>query len=98
MAVRVNICTCFKALSETRELSIRPTNKRGTRRREYRCSFDELIFALRWGANDLSQRGLGFRADQVISAGGPHIPVEATEGTEFVVRYGDAGEIKARFE
>ena len=66
--------------------------------RENRCSFDELISALQWGANDLSQRGLGFRAGQVVTTGSPHIPVEATAGAEFVIRYGDAGEIKASFE
>jgi len=65
---------------------------------ENRCSFDELISALQWGANDLSRRGLGFRAGQVVTTGSPHIPVEATAGTEFVIRYGDAGEITARFE
>ena len=69
-----------------------------TRSREYRCSFDELISALRWGANDLSQRGMGFRAGQVVTTGSPHIPVEATAGSEIVIRYGDAGEIKAKFE
>lgn len=69
-----------------------------TRSREYRCSFDELIFALQWGANDLSQRGMGFLAGQVVATGCPHIPVEATAGSEIVIRYGDAGEIKAKFE
>ena len=69
-----------------------------TRPREYRCSFDELISALQWGANDLSQRGMGFRAGQVVTTGSPHIPVEATAGSEIVIRYGDAGEIKATFE
>ena len=69
-----------------------------TRSREYRCSFDELISALRWGANDLSQRGMGFRAGQVVATGSPHVPVEATAGSEIVIRYGDAGEIKAKFE
>ncbi len=69
-----------------------------THPRENRCSFDELISALQWGANDLSQRGLGFRAGQVISTGSPHVPVLATLGAEFVIRYGDAGEIKVTFE
>ena len=69
-----------------------------TRSREYRCSFDELISALQWGANDLSQRGMGFRAGQVVATGSPHVPVEATVGSEIVIRYGDAGEIKAKFE
>ena len=69
-----------------------------TRSREYRCSFDELISALQWGANDLSQRGMGFLAGQVVATGCPHIPVEATAGSEIVIRYGDAGEIKAKFE
>ena len=69
-----------------------------TRSREYRCSFDELISALQWGANDLSQRGLGFLAGQVVTTGSPHVPVEATAGSEIVIRYGDAGEIKAKFE
>ena len=66
--------------------------------REFRCSFDELVSALQWGANDLSQRGLGFRAGQVVTLGSPHVPVEATAGTEFVIRYGDAGEIRAAFD
>tara|TARA_B100000676_G_scaffold305093_1_gene358549 strand:+ start:120 stop:941 length:822 start_codon:yes stop_codon:yes gene_type:complete len=69
-----------------------------TRSREYRCSFDELISALQWGANDLSQRGMGFRAGQVVATGSPHVPVEATAGSEIVIRYGDAGEINAKFE
>ena len=69
-----------------------------TRPREGRCSFDELISAVHWGANDLSQRGLGFRAGQVVTLGAPHVPVEATAGTEYVIRYGDAGEIKVTFE
>ena len=66
--------------------------------RDNRCSFDELISALQWGANDLSQRGLGFRAGQVVTTGSPHVPVEATAGSEIVIRYGDAGEISAMFE
>ena len=66
--------------------------------RENRCSFDELITALQWGANNLSQRGLGFRSGQVVTTGSPHIPVVATAGTELLIRYGDAGEIKATFE
>ena len=83
---------------------VRETTYRGrhvdslTYPREFRCSFDELISALRWGANDLSQRGLGFRAGQVVTLGSPHVPVEAKVGAEFVIRYGDAGEIKATFE
>ena len=65
---------------------------------EYRCSFDELILALQWGANDFSQRGRGFLAGQVVTTGSPHVPVEATAGSEIIIRYGDAGEIKAKFE
>ena len=69
-----------------------------TRSREYRCSFDELILALQWGAKDFSQRGRGFLAGQVVTTGSPHVPVEATAGSEIIIRYGDAGEIKAKFE
>ena len=35
---------------------------------------------------------------QVVATGSPHVPVEATAGSEIVIRYGDAGEIKAKIE
>ena len=63
-----------------------------------RCRLDELYTALTWGANELSRRGLGFRAGQVISTGSPHEPVAAVPGAEAVVRYGDVGEIRVTFE
>jgi 2-keto-4-pentenoate hydratase len=65
---------------------------------EKRCSLSELYAALHWAANELSRRGLGFRAGQVISTGSPHEPVAAVPGAEAVVRYGDVGEIRVTFE
>ena len=65
---------------------------------EKRCTLDELCAALHWAANELSRRGLGFRADQVISTGSPHEPVAAVPGAETVVRYGGHGEIRIVFE
>ncbi len=65
---------------------------------EQRCTLDELYRALRWAANELSRRGLGFRAGQVISTGSPHEPVAARPGAEIVIRYGDIGEIQVRFD
>ncbi len=63
-----------------------------------RCSLSELYAALHWAANELSRRGLGFRAGQVISTGSPHEPVAAVPGVEAVIRYGDIGEVRIRFE
>ena len=65
---------------------------------EKRCSLGELYAALTWAANELSRRGLGFRAGQVISTGSPHEPVAAVAGAEAVIRYGDVGEIRITFE
>ena len=63
-----------------------------------RCSLTELYAALHWTANELSRRGLGFRAGQVISTGSPHEPVAAVPGAEAVIRYGDVGEVRITFE
>ena len=65
---------------------------------ERRCGLGELYAALTWGANELSRRGLGFRAGQVISTGSPHEPVAAVPRAETVIRYGDVGEIQITFE
>lgn len=65
---------------------------------EKRCGLGELYTALTWGANELSRRGLGFRAGQVISTGSPHEPVAAVPGVETVIRYGEVGEIRVIFE
>ena len=65
---------------------------------EKRCDLRELYAALTWGANELSRRGLGLRAGQVISTGSPHEPVAAVPGAETVIRYGDVGEIRVTFE
>ena len=65
---------------------------------EKRCSLSELYAALTWGANELSRRGLGFRAGEVISTGSPHEPVAAVAGAEAVARYGEVGEIRVTFE
>ena len=65
---------------------------------EKRCSLTELYAALHWAANELSRRGLGFRAGQIISTGSPHQPVAAVPGAETVVRYGEVGEIRVTFE
>ncbi len=63
-----------------------------------RCSLRELYAALHWAANELSRRGLGFRAGQVVSTGSPHEPVAAVPGAETVIRYGEVGEVRIRFE
>ena len=63
-----------------------------------RCSLSELYAALHWTANEVSRRGLGFRAGQVISTGSPHEPVAAVPGAEAVIRYGDVGEVRITFE
>ena len=63
-----------------------------------RCSLNELYAALHWAANELSRRGLGFLAGQIISTGSPHEPVAAVPGVEAVVRYGDIGEVRIKFE
>lgn len=65
---------------------------------ERRCSLDELYAALHWAANELSRRGHGFKAGQVVSTGSPHEPVAAVPGAEVVIRYGDIGEIRATFD
>ena len=63
-----------------------------------RCSLDELYAALHWAANELSRRGLGLRAGQVVSTGSPHEPLAAVPGAETVIRYGDLGEVRITFE
>ncbi len=63
-----------------------------------RCGLSELYAALHWAANELSRRGLGFRAGQIVSTGSPHEPVAAVAGAETVIRYGDLGEVRITFE
>ena len=63
-----------------------------------RCGLSELYAALHWAANELSRRGLGFRAGQVVSTGSPHEPVAAVAGVETVIRYGSLGEVRITFE
>lgn len=64
---------------------------------EKRCGLDELYAALHWAANELSRRGLGFRAGEIVSTGSPHEPLAAVPGAETVIRYGDLGEIRVTF-
>jgi 2-keto-4-pentenoate hydratase len=59
---------------------------------------EQLYVALHWAANALSQRGLGFKAGEVISTGSPHQPVFMVTGAEAVIRYGDVGEIRVTVE
>ncbi|MCY4453255.1 MAG: fumarylacetoacetate hydrolase family protein [Immundisolibacterales bacterium] len=65
---------------------------------EKRCDLRELYAALTWTANELSRRGLGLRAGEVVSTGSPHEPVAAVAGAQAVIRYGDVGEIRVTFE
>lgn len=45
------------------------------------------ISAVCWAANELSRRGLGFQAGDIVSTGSAHEPVPATLGAETIVRF-----------
>ena len=65
---------------------------------EQRCTLDQLYAALHWAANALSERGIGFKAGEVVSTGSPHQPVIMEKGAEALIRYGDVGEIRVTVE
>ena len=65
---------------------------------DHRSSTEQLVAALTWAANELSRRGFGLAAGDVVSTGSPHEPVPAVPGAETVARFGDIGEIRVTLE
>lgn len=65
---------------------------------DQRSTADELIDALCWAANELSRRGLSFRAGDVVATGATTEPAPAVPGAELAARFGDLGEVKVTLE